>query len=132
VRQTDSCSDYDCFERTQALSDAVTLIAGILLVSVGLLALLGLALLRVRPGLAGNPAEGDAAATPALDTTAPQDGQPAEAPGPGMEELLAQLFSLRMTVSEVAAEVQEARDVLEEDAAEVVAPILAEPAEEAA
>jgi hypothetical protein len=105
-----------------------------LLTTAGLLALVPYALKRDwrnrEPGTGDMPDDG----APDYAVQAPKllQARSAETSEPGMEELLAQLFSLRMTVSDVAAEVQEARDVLEDDAADDAASVPAEPAKEAA
>jgi hypothetical protein len=103
------------------LSDTITLIAGILLTSVGLLALSPLVLRLGRKGLQpANPLQG--ALMPALAATDaflhPEEhmfgpaGYRAEGVDEDVEELMAHLFSLRMTVSEIAAEVQGVQDVI--------------------
>jgi hypothetical protein len=91
-----------------------------LLTSVGLLALLPYVLKqgwRFRTGdLAVD--SGYAAVMAAVDAF---DASPAKTPSlpgtppGGLEELLAHLFSLRMTVSEVTAEVLEARETLDDE-----------------
>jgi hypothetical protein len=98
------------------MSDTVSLIAGVLLTSVGLLALLPYVLKRGWRQQTGNLAvdSGYASVLAAVDafegsdrtaeetSTAPED----------MEELLAQLFSLRMTVSDIAADIQETHEAI--------------------
>jgi hypothetical protein len=108
------------FERTRDLSDSVTLIAGILLTSAGLLALLPYVLKQGWQRRTGNLAvdSGFASVMAAVDAFEAEPGpeRPATGVEPEMEELLAQLFSLRMTVSEVTAEVEDTRVALEEGA----------------
>ena len=98
------------------MSDSVTLIAGVLLTSVGLLALLPYVLKRGWRGQTGNLAvdSGYASVLAAVDAFEGNSGtaeQESTAAG-GTEELLAQLFSLRMTVSDIAAEIQETHEAL--------------------
>jgi hypothetical protein len=98
------------------MSDSVTLIAGVLLTSVGLLALLPYVLKRGWRAQTGDLAVDSGyvsvlAAVDAFETgaeAAPAAGVSQE----DVEELLAQLFSLRMTVSDATAEVIEAHEVL--------------------
>jgi hypothetical protein len=104
------------------LSDTVTLIAGVLLTSVGLLALLPYVLrqgwrthkgrLAVDSGfhsmLAALEAFGEPLEPEPLDDELPRATVGAEE----LEELLAHLFSLRMTVSEIAGEVQDAHEII--------------------
>jgi hypothetical protein len=100
------------------MSDAVTLVAGILLTSVGLLTLLPYVLKRGWRNRSGDLTadSGYASVMAAVDAFAAPPGarraQGASQPG-DLEELLAHLFSLRMTVSEIAAEVEETRDALD-------------------
>jgi hypothetical protein len=102
------------------LSDTITLIAGILLTSVGLLALLPFVLRLGRKGVhAANPLQD--ALMPALAAAGaflhPEDllasaGHRADGVDEDVEELMAHLFSLRMTVSEIAADVQAVQEVI--------------------
>ena len=103
------------------MSDTITLIAGILLTSVGLLALLPFVLRLGRRELQpANPLQG--ALMPALAAADaflhPEEhmfasaGHRADGVNEDVEELTAHLFSLRMTVSEIAAEVQGMQDVI--------------------
>jgi hypothetical protein len=104
------------------LSDTVTLIAGVLLTSVGLLALLPYVLrqgwrnhtgqLAVDSGfhsmLAALEAFAETPRPEPLDDELPRASVGAEE----LEELLAHLFSLRMTVSEITSEVQDAHEII--------------------
>lgn len=93
----------------------MTLIAGVLLISVGMLAILPYVLKQGWRIGTGQPV-GPAPVSEARDALGTSSSQPSiEASGGtgGVEELMAHLFSLRMTVSEIAAEVQEAHDILE-------------------
>jgi hypothetical protein len=105
-------------ERTRTLSETATLIAGVLLTSVGLLALLPYVLKRGWRQRTGNLAvdSGYGSVLAAIDAF---EGSPGDASfgEEDIEELLAHLFTLRMTVSEVTAEVRDARDLLEDDGA---------------
>lgn len=102
------------------MSDTITLIAGILLTSVGLLALLPFVLRLGRKGLhSANPLQG--ALMPALAAADaflhPEDllasaGHRADGVDEDVEELMAHLFSLRMTVSEIASDVVAVQEVL--------------------
>jgi hypothetical protein len=102
------------------LSDTITLIAGILLTSVGLLALLPFVLRLGRKGLhSANPLQG--ALMPALAAADaflhPEDllasaRHRADGIDEDVEELTAHLFSLRMTVSEIAADVLAVQEVI--------------------
>lgn len=55
------------------------------------------------------------AAVDAFEETPPKASAAQEMPAQNLEELLAHLFSLRMTVSEATAELQEAREALDEE-----------------
>ena len=107
------------------MSDAVTLIAGILLTSVGLIALVPFVVRLVRSGttafaygsgrLLPEP-DADSVlqppfASPPPVTLAPDDPAHLES-SQNLDELMAHLFGLRMIVSEVTAEVQAVQDVL--------------------
>jgi hypothetical protein len=102
-------------ERTRTLSDTATLIAGILLTSVGLLALLPYVLKQGWRQRSGDLAvdSGFASVMAAVDAfgSSPEEARPqASVAAEDLEELLAHLFSLRMTVSDATAELQEARE----------------------
>jgi hypothetical protein len=130
------------------LSDTITLIAGILLTSAGLLALLPFVLRLGRKGL--QPANTlEDALMPALaaadaflhpeEHVFGQSRNRADGVDEDVEELRAHLFSLRMTVSEIAAEVLSVQDVLAgemadaaEDGAAAAAEAEDEPVEHAA
>jgi hypothetical protein len=99
------------------LSDAVALVAGILLTLVGLLALLpflirilparaaGLSIDRLLPALA--------AAEAALRPPPPAyEAQPAGTLAEDVDDLMAHLFGLRLTVGDLAEELQAAREIL--------------------
>jgi hypothetical protein len=114
-------------DSTQTVGDTITLVAGILLTSVGLLALLPFVLRLGRKGMeAGNPLED--ALIPALAAadafmhpeshyqTAAVHAQ--EGVNDDVEELMSHLFSLRMTVSEIAFDVQEVQESLTVDTPE--------------
>jgi hypothetical protein len=103
------------------VGDTITLVAGILLTSVGLLALLPFVLRLGRKGVqAANPLEG--AIMPALAAADaflhPESHYPAatahaqDGVNEDVEELMAHLFSLRMTVSEIAEEVLDVQESL--------------------
>jgi len=109
-------------ERTSDLSDTVTLIAGVLLTSVGLLALLPYVLKQGWRNRSGELAadSGYASVMAAVDAFHAEPARGAklfQVSGHDIEELLAHLFSLRMTVSEAGAEVQEARDAIGDESA---------------
>jgi hypothetical protein len=98
------------------LSDTITLIAGILLTSVGLLALTPYVLRLIRKS-GGEVLQIDNSFLPALaaagalmrpgpSVVAPSASLPASGVNEDAEELTAHLFGLRMTVSEITAEVQ--------------------------
>lgn len=98
------------------MSDAVTLIAGILLTSVGLVALLPYVMRRGWSRRTGDLAvdSGYTSVLPPVDAFAerPAESLKTGVPAEDLDELLAHLFSLRMTVSEVTAEVQDAHEAL--------------------
>jgi hypothetical protein len=91
-----------------------------LLTSVGLLALLPYVLKQGWRFRTGNLAVDSGyasvlAAVDAFDAPLAKEPSPPGALTEDLEELLAHLFSLRMTVSEVTAEVQETRDALDSE-----------------
>jgi hypothetical protein len=100
------------------LSDTVTLLAGVLLTSVGLLALLPYVLKRGWRDAGVSPTAGGAD-SPVLATAEASPDEPQGCDSPltvaagEIQELLAHLFSLRMTVSELTAEVQAAHEALD-------------------
>jgi hypothetical protein len=105
------------------VSDTITLVAGVLLTSVGLLALLPFVLRLGRRSRDTQGLQIDAAFLPALaaaDAVMRPDIEVLRGPAPeepssvndDMEELMAHLFSLRMTLSEVTAEVQDVHEAL--------------------
>jgi hypothetical protein len=104
------------------LSDTVTLVAGVLLTSVGLLALLPYVLRQGWRDHTGVLAvdSGFQSVLAAVETFAetshpeqPDDQLPRDSVGvEELEELLAHLFSLRMTVGEITGELQDAHDVI--------------------
>ena len=91
-----------------------------MLTSVGLLALLPYVLKRGWRFRTGDLAVDSGyasvlAAVDAFDASSLRTPSPPGAPPEDLEELLAHLFSLRMTVSEVTAEVQETREALDSE-----------------
>jgi hypothetical protein len=104
------------------LSDTVTLVAGILLTSVGLFALLPYVLrmswrnrtgyLAVDSGFVSVLAAVEKFAEPPAAAPASEQLPRGSVSAEELEELMAQLFSLRMTVSDVTAEVLEAQESL--------------------
>jgi len=99
------------------LSDTVTLLAGVLLTSAGLLALLPYMLKRgwrdagVSPKAGG--ADSPVLATAEESPDEPRADSPLTVAAGEVQELVAHLFSLRMTVSELTAEVQAAHEALD-------------------
>ena len=100
------------------MSDAVTLLAGVLLTSVGLLALLPYVLKRRWRDAGVSPTAGGAD-TPVLATAEASPDEPQRPESPltvavgEIQELLAHLFGLRMSVSELTAEVRAAHESLD-------------------
>ncbi len=92
------------------MSDNITLVAGVLLTSVGLLALLAFVLRLGRRSRDSGVLQIDANLLPAL--AAAGAFMPAPEELSGVEELMAHLFSLRMTVSEITAEVLGVQDAV--------------------
>jgi len=113
------------------VSDTVTLVAGVLLTSVGLLALLPYVLRQGWRHHTGDLAadSGLQSVLAAVETFAetsrpepPDDQLPRTSVSTDeLEELLAHLFSLRMTVNEITGEVQEARDSIDDEGSDDVA-----------
>jgi hypothetical protein len=105
------------------VNETLTLVAGILLTSVGLLALLPFALRLVRrtrlpeaprmdEGFLPALAAAEAFLRPEAGAVRPPAPEASSSVADDAEELMAHLFSLRMTVSEITAEVQAVQDVL--------------------
>jgi hypothetical protein len=107
------------------LSDTIALVAGVLLTSAGLLALLpfvlrlgrrhGGEIMRLDAGLLAAIAAAGAVIRPEPKLLLPADPPEVSSVNGDMEELMAHLFALRMTVSELTAEVQAVQDVLAGD-----------------
>ena len=104
------------------MSDTISLVAGVLLTSVGLLALLPF-VLRLGRRRDSEVLQIDEAFLPALAAAGAfmrPDIEVLRAPAPAepssvnddVEELMAHLFSLRMAVSEITAEVQDIHEVV--------------------
>lgn len=99
----------------------MTLIAGVLLTSAGLLSLLPYVLKRGWRQRTGDLAvdSGYASVLAAVDAFEGAPAAPSRSvPEEDLEELLAHLFSLRMTVSEATAEIVDAREALGGEPAE--------------
>jgi hypothetical protein len=105
------------------VSDTITLVAGVLLTSVGLLALLPFVLrlgrrgrdtqgLQIDDAFLPALAAGEAAMRPDVEVLRGPVTEEPSSVNDDMEELMAHLFSLRMTVSELTAEVQDVHEAL--------------------
>jgi len=121
------------------VSDTITLIAGILLTSVGLLALTPYVVrligksrsegLQIDSSFLPALAAADALMRPDRSALAPSASLPASGVNEDAEELTAHLFGLRMTVSEITAEVQATHEALAGETPDAFATLEAEDAD---